>query len=85
MLSAYPMLALSAARLFGPPPAMELIEYWPSENWGAHSTTAMTMQIEVSLFGEGMVSSPFRRKSDPTEQVLLSLCGLRDSQPLQAV
>ena len=62
---------------------MVLMEYWPNESAGKLSATLMTMQIEMNLFGEGTVSSPFRRKSGPDELVRW-LCGRRVPQLLQA-
>src|SRR5271166_2902881 len=65
MLPGYPMLELSAVRLFGPPPATVLMAYWASKTWGANSTRAKATETSAGNLGERMITSPPDQKSGP--------------------
>src|SRR5208337_2354634 len=72
-LPGYPMLALSAARLLGPPPATVLMAYWASRSWGANKMSARATQTRVGNLGECMITLPPGQKYDPVGPLFCSL------------
>src|SRR5579863_3090391 len=58
ILPGYPMLALSAVRLFGPPPAVVLMAYCANETLGVNKTSAKAIETHVGKLWRCMFTSP---------------------------
>src|SRR5580704_14031362 len=79
ILPGYPMLALSAVSLLGPPPATVLMAYCANRTLGVvNKTSARAIETDVGKLWRCMFTSPPCRKSGPVEPLQ---CSWREPEP----